>query len=35
MKHTLENGHPGEQVCRCARDLDADLIATLRMAGPG
>ena len=28
VKHTLENGHAGEQVCRCARDLDADLIVT-------
>jgi len=28
LEHALENGHPGEQVCRCALDLGADLIVT-------
>jgi len=28
VEHTLESGHAGEQVCGCARDLDADLIVT-------
>ena len=28
VEHTLESGHAGEQVCRCARDLDADVIVT-------
>ena len=28
VRHTIENGHPGEEVCRCARVLDADLIVT-------
>ena len=28
VEHTLESGHAGEQVCRRARDLGADLIVT-------
>lgn len=28
VEHALESGHPGEQVCRGARDLRADLIVT-------
>jgi len=28
VEHTLQSGHAGEQVCVCARDLDADLIVS-------